>query len=90
MSICLRCIVNGKVQGVFYRSSTQARARTSKVTGWVRNCDDGSVELLACGDQENVNDLCEWLWEGPGHANVTAVQCYNEPYSEYDDFSVIS
>jgi len=90
MKICLRCIVNGKVQGVFYRASTQGKARTSGVTGRVKNSDDSSVELLACGDQKNVNDLCDWLWEGPVHAKITDVQCHKEAYSEFDGFSVIS
>jgi len=90
MNICLRCIVHGKVQGVFYRASTQDKARTCGVTGWVRNSTDGSVELLACGEQKSVIAMCDWLWKGPGHAKVTDVQCHNETYSEHDDFLVIS
>jgi acylphosphatase len=45
------------------------------VTGYARNLPDGRVEVLACGAAEAVASLCEWLWEGPSGAKVTAVSC---------------
>ncbi len=75
MTHCVRCRVVGRVQGVFFRASTQQRARSLGLTGYARNLDDGDVEVLACGDPGAVSQLCAWLWEGPPHASVRAVDC---------------
>ena len=72
--VARRCVVAGRVQGVFYRASTRARARSLGVTGYARNLADGRVEVLACGSPEAVQALCDWLWEGPPAAHVTAVE----------------
>jgi acylphosphatase len=71
--IARRCLVAGRVQGVFYRASTRARAQSLGVTGYARNLVDGRVEVLACGTPEAVQALCDWLWEGPPAAHVTAI-----------------
>jgi acylphosphatase len=71
--IARRCLVAGRVQGVFYRASTQGRARSLGVTGYARNLPDGRVEVLACGTPDSVQALCDWLWQGPPAAHVTAV-----------------
>jgi acylphosphatase len=72
---CTKCWISGKVQGVWYRGNTQARALDLNVTGYARNLPDGRVEVLACGEQENVQALKDWLWLGPSLAEVTDVQC---------------
>lgn len=74
MIICKRCFVSGRVQGVFYRASTAERARALGITGYARNLADGRVELLACGEEAAVKELCEWLWQGPPAAQVEAVE----------------
>ncbi len=73
--MCRRCIVTGRVQGVFYRASTRNLAKELGVSGYARNLPDGSVEVLACGDQNEVEVLCAWLWQGPQQAEVTQVEC---------------
>ncbi len=75
MIVCRKCRVQGRVQGVWYRGSTQAQAQTLEVTGYARNLADGSVEVLACGETTQVEALCTWLWQGPRHADVTHVDC---------------
>jgi acylphosphatase len=72
--IARRCFVAGRVQGVFYRASTRSRAQSLGVTGYARNLPDGRVEVLACGAPDAVQALCDWLWEGPPAAHVTAVE----------------
>jgi acylphosphatase len=71
--VARRCLVAGRVQGVFYRASTRARAEALGVTGHARNLPDGRVEVLACGPEEAVRALCDWLWHGPPAASVSSV-----------------
>jgi acylphosphatase len=71
--IARRCHGSGRVQGVFFRASTRARARELGVTGYAKNLPDGRVEVVACGEPHAVGQLCEWLWIGPPGAEVTAV-----------------
>ena len=70
---CIRCNVRGRVQGVFYRASTQQKARELGITGWARNLPDGSVEVLACGGEAALEELLAWLRVGPPHARVDGV-----------------
>ena len=72
--IARRCLVSGRVQGVFYRASTRARAEVLGVTGHARNLPDGRVEVLACGEPAAVTALCEWLWRGSPASSVRDVQ----------------
>lgn len=71
--ICKRCVVVGRVQGVFFRASTQRQARRLGVTGVARNLPDGSVEVIACGPAAGVDALVEWLHRGPELARVAGV-----------------
>ncbi len=73
--ICRRCYVSGRVQGVWYRGSTQREAENLGVTGYACNLPDGRVEVLACGSRQAVDALCDWLLQGPPHAVVSDVQC---------------
>jgi acylphosphatase len=73
--ICVRCIVSGRVQGVFFRVSTQRQAQRLGINGHAKNLADGSVEVLACGETDAVQQLCAWLWVGPPSSSVTAVEC---------------
>ncbi len=82
MEKCIRCIVAGRVQGVFFRESTRRKADELGVTGWVRNCRDGTVEVLASGDSTALAALRTWLVTGPPHARVTAVNCVEQPDHE--------
>jgi acylphosphatase len=73
--ICCRCQVSGRVQGVFFRASTQREAQRLGLTGHALNLPDGTVEVLACGEPAAVEQLREWLWQGPPAAGVTNVEC---------------
>ena len=72
--ICLHGYVSGKVQGVYYRQSTENEAERLDLDGWVRNLDDGRVEVLIEGDEEPVRALAAWLEQGPEAAEVTSVE----------------
>jgi acylphosphatase len=75
MKLCRKCIVRGRVQGVFFRAATQAEARRLNLTGYAKNLPEGDVEVLACGTSEAVAELQRWLWQGPPAANVSEVIC---------------
>ncbi|MEX1038582.1 MAG: acylphosphatase [Acidimicrobiia bacterium] len=70
----IHATVTGRVQGVGYRQSCRQTARSMNLVGWVRNLDDGSVEVFAQGDSDSIDRLVEWLWSGPGPARVTGVE----------------
>jgi len=70
-----RCIVNGRVQGVWFRDSTRRKALQLGLSGSAVNRPDGSVEVIASGDPENVKALCDWLWEGSAMSEVRSVEC---------------
>jgi acylphosphatase len=71
--IARRCLVSGRVQGVFYRASAARRAREAGITGYARNLPDGRVEVLACGGEGAVREFIDWLWVGPSAAKVSDV-----------------
>ena len=71
---CARFIVSGRVQGVFFRASAREEALRLGVTGHARNLADGSVEVIACGDDAALRALERWLGRGPPLARVIGVE----------------
>lgn len=71
--VARRCLVSGRVQGVYYRASAQQRARAAGIAGHARNLEDGRVEVLAYGEERLVLEFIDWLWIGPSAAKVTDV-----------------
>jgi acylphosphatase len=71
--VCKKCLVGGRVQGVFYRATAARRAQELKIRGYARNRPDGRVEVLACGTEEAVNAFLSWLWIGSSASKVTSV-----------------
>ena len=65
-----RYVVSGRVQGVGFRWFEEREARVLGLSGWVRNRNDGSVEVLACGTREQLGALYSKLKEGPRAARV--------------------
>ncbi|MGI9305570.1 MAG: acylphosphatase [Gammaproteobacteria bacterium] len=85
--LCMRCVVSGRVQGVYFRGATRDLARELGLTGYARNLADGRVEVVCCGPKCDVEALSKWLWEGPPASRVSSVRCqqldYNERYTEF-------
>lgn len=73
MSQRLHLHIHGRVQGVSYRANAATQARQLGLTGWVRNCADGHVELLAEGEQVVLRELLAWCHRGPRLARVERV-----------------
>ena len=87
---CVKCVVSGRVQGVFYRASTVRRAEELGLHGWVRNLPDGKVELVAAGEPQSIMNLVSWLWQGPLRAEVSAVAVEECDLEVDAEFSVIA
>ena len=86
--VCVHFRVCGQVQGVFYRASSEAIALRLGLSGWVRNCENGDVELIACGTVQQLDELEKWLWQGPSRAHVTAVQRTPAAFQTFNGFEV--
>lgn len=78
-TVCLQCFVSGRVQGVFYRRETMKRALSLGLVGFAENLPDGRVEVVICGEQEAVESLRDWLWQGPPAAKVAGVEVKEIP-----------
>jgi acylphosphatase len=82
-------IVRGRVQGVYFRASARDRARQLHLQGWVRNCPDGSVELLAEGATARLEQLVVWCHGGPPGAVVTDIDIdWQEANGEFEGFGI--
>lgn len=89
MKKTIRVIVKGKVQGVFYRASTQEEARKLGLKGWVRNLPNGDVEFVASGDEDKLKELIDWAHKGPPLAKVREVIVEEiQTDEEFSDFEV--
>lgn len=73
MKRCERSIVTGRVQGVGFRQATREVARENGIHGWVQNRTDGTVEVVACGEEALLERLRAWLQHGPPTARVDNV-----------------
>jgi len=85
----LRLVVTGRVQGVGFRYATVDEARRLALRGWVRNCRDGAVEILAEGSRERLEQLAIWSHDGPRGALVSNVSTeWEAPTGEFISFSI--
>lgn len=83
-------VVRGRVQGVYFRASSQREARRLGLSGWVKNKPDGNVELLAEGEEEGLKDLIAWSNRGPSAARVERVEVRWRSFTgDYPDFRIV-
>ena len=81
--------IHGRVQGVYYRASTVQEAQRLGLTGWVINCPDGSVEAVAEGARQKLDELIAWCRQGPTGARVTSVDVrWETPENSFYGFSI--
>ena len=70
----IHLVVRGRVQGVYFRATAQREARQHGLSGWVKNRPDGSVEVVAEGEEDDVKDFLAWSHNGPSTARVDTVE----------------
>ncbi len=85
----MRCIISGKVQGVFFRASTRNQAQRLGIVGYAKNLADGSVEVMACGENEALQELKIWLFQGSSASEVSNVECKVVQTQEFSDFQIL-
>ncbi len=80
----------GRVQGVNFRASTLREAEKQALTGWVKNCPDGSVELVAEGNKSNITSFLNWCNQGPPSSQVDHVEWKFIDYSgKFKKFEIL-
>jgi acylphosphatase len=85
----IHLVVRGRVTGVYFRASAVREAKRLGLTGWVKNKPDGSVELVAEGEEDQVKDLLAWAQHGPATARVDRVDTRWRSYTgEFASFVI--
>ena len=86
----VRVIVDGRVQGVFFRDATRREALDLGVSGWVRNLSDGRVEAVFEGEPQTVARAVSWTRVGPERALVTSLEEFAEQPEGLSGFEIVS
>jgi acylphosphatase len=90
VKVRVHVFVSGRVQGVFFRQSTQRKAQSLSIKGWVRNLHDGRVEAVFEGEEPAVKTLIDYCRHGPSVARVDDIEVTNENYiGEFSDFETL-
>lgn len=85
----IHVIVEGEVQGVGFRYSAMREANSLGLVGWVRNAEDGSVEVWAEGEEDSLEEFSRWLGRGPAYATVhRTLVSWEKPLHLYSSFSI--
>ena len=79
MKKAIHVLVEGRVQGVFYRVSAREKALALGVEGWVRNRQEGQLEIMALGPEAALSDFLAWCREGPQGARVIGLTLHEVP-----------
>ncbi len=89
MKKSVRLYINGTVQGVFFRAFVKENAERYNVKGFVRNLEDGKIEVFLEGDATNVNIIIELCKKGPKHAQIRNVEIKPERFQDFKVFKVL-
>ncbi len=82
-------LISGDVQGVWFRISTQDKAKELKLTGWVKNLFSNAVEIIAEGEMDNLSKLIGWVQDGPPNASVDKVSIeWGPSENEFSSFDI--
>ena len=82
-------IIEGRVQGVFFRDNTRKKANELELKGYVKNIEDRKVEIIAEGEEDKLKELVEFCRNSPGASNVTDVKLSLENAQKvFDGFTV--
>lgn len=89
MKKSVRLYIGGVVQGVFYRAFIKENAERYDVKGFVRNLEDGRVEIFIEGNPDNVNKMIELAKKGPKHSQIKNIEIREERFQDFKSFKVL-
>ena len=89
MKKAVRLYFEGVVQGVFFRNFVKENADKNNVRGFVRNLEDGKIEIFLEGDLENVKRMIEICRQGPRHSQVKSVEEKPEKFQDFKEFKIL-
>ncbi len=89
MKKSIRLYVEGVVQGIFFRSFVKENAEKHDVKGFVRNLEDGRVEIFLEGNPDEVNKMIEIVKKGPKHSQIKNVQEKEEKFQDFKNFKIL-
>jgi len=89
MKKAVRLYINGAVQGIFFRQFIKDNAERQNVRGFVRNLDDGRVEIFIEGDNDNVDKMVEICKKGPKHSQIKNVEIKEEKFQDLKEFKIL-
>ena len=82
-------VISGRVQGVWFRATTKQQADKRNIVGWVRNTSDGKVEAVFQGNENQVDDMVSWCYEGSSLSHVDTVDVTSiDEDSQFQKFQV--
>lgn len=85
----LQLHIHGRVQGVFFRKHTREKGQELGLSGTVRNCGDGSVEVNVEGSEKELSEFVQWCHHGPSRAEVLKVDIHETKLKNYKDFVIL-
>jgi len=81
--------IYGRVQMVLFRDSTRRKAKKLNLVGWVMNQEDGTVQIMAEGEEENLKQLITWCYNGPMLAKVDKIDItWQGPTGQFKKFEI--
>ena len=89
MKKSIRLHLTGTIQGIFFRQLIKDNADKLNVRGYIRNLEDGRVEIFFEGDKEKVNTMIEICKTGHKHANIRNVEEKEEPFQDFKEFRIL-
>ena len=89
MKKSVRLYITGTVQGVFFRVFVKENAEKYNIKGFVRNLEDGRIEVFLEGDADDVNKMVEICKQGPKHSQIKKVELKPERFQEFRNFKIL-
>jgi acylphosphatase len=89
MKKAIKLSISGTVQGVFYRRFVKDNADKNGVKGFVRNLEDGSLEVFLEGEQESVDNMVAICKRGPAHSNLKKIEEKEEKFQDFKEFRIL-
>ena len=85
---CIHLIISGRVQGVFFRDNTRRKAIQLGLKGYAKNLRDGTVEVVAEGDESKIDELIEFIRKNPGASHVTEIIIKQKDIENLEGFEI--